>query len=122
MGGLEPIEHTYSNGAKEWRLNGVWHRKDGPAIERGNGTETWYLYGKRHREDGPAFTHVSGTKQWCLNGLLHRIDGPACEYHDGTVAFYLEHKELSPIEFMDRITDQDVIDKVLTDWIFRWQS
>jgi hypothetical protein len=58
----------YSDGGKEWRLNGRYHREGGPAIEWVNGDKSWYLNGKRHREDGPAVDYVSGHKEWWLNG------------------------------------------------------
>ena len=59
---------VYSDGTKEWYLNGELHREDGPAIELSNGTKEWYLNGKRHREDGPAIEWPDGTKQWYING------------------------------------------------------
>ena len=51
-----------------WRLNGLWHREDGPAYIGADGTQDWYLNGQRHREDGPAYIKADGTKQWYLNG------------------------------------------------------
>ena len=33
---------------------GKLHRVDGPAIEYSNGTKEWYINGKRHRLDDPA--------------------------------------------------------------------
>ena len=30
----------------EWRLNGNFHREDGPAIEYANGHKSWYLNGQ----------------------------------------------------------------------------
>ena len=55
------------NGAKEWRIDGLLHREDGPAIEYGNGTKAWFLNGKIHREDGPAVERADGTTEWYLN-------------------------------------------------------
>lgn len=37
-------------------------------IERANGTKEWYMNGMRHREDGPAIEHSDGTKFWYVNG------------------------------------------------------
>jgi hypothetical protein len=54
---------------KEWYLNGVRHRTDGPAVELANGTKAWYLNGKRHRTDGPAVEFADGTKGWWLNNI-----------------------------------------------------
>lgn len=36
----------YGSGSKFWRLNGEYHREDGPAIEYCNGTKHWFLNGK----------------------------------------------------------------------------
>ena len=33
-----------------------------------NGTKEWYLNGELHREDGPAYEHLDGYKEWWLNG------------------------------------------------------
>ena len=56
------------NGHREWRLNGEFHRLDGPAIEFANGSKSWFLNGIRHREDGPAIEYADGHKEWLLNG------------------------------------------------------
>ena len=61
-------------GNKEWRLNGLLHREDGPAIERKNGDRLWYINGKSHREDGPAVEYANGSKLWCLNDKSIRYD------------------------------------------------
>ena len=61
---------VYTNGTKQWYLNGKFHREDGPAIECADGTKHWYLNGKVHREDGPAFEGANGVKLWYLNGKL----------------------------------------------------
>jgi hypothetical protein len=58
---------TYSNGDKEWFLNGKLHREDGPAVEWTNGSKSWYLNGNLHREDGPAIEFADGGKRWFLN-------------------------------------------------------
>ena len=58
------IEYTITvndDGNKEWRVDGVLHREDGPAVEYANGDKEWYFNGKRHREDGPA---VEFGNQW----------------------------------------------------------
>ena len=34
-----------AKGTKEWRLNGEFHREDGPAVERADGNKLWYLNG-----------------------------------------------------------------------------
>ena len=63
----KPECKTYPDGTKEWRLNGKYHREDGPAIEWSNGGKHWYLNGKRHREDRPAYEGSGGIKRWYLN-------------------------------------------------------
>ena len=63
----KPKCKTYSNGTKEWYLNGKLHREDGPAVERASGTKQWLLNGSLHREDGPALEWADGTKSWSLN-------------------------------------------------------
>ena len=39
---------------KEWYIQGMRHRIDGPAVIRVNGTNEWWQFGKQHRTDGPA--------------------------------------------------------------------
>ena len=63
-----PEMKEYSNASKEWRLNGILHRTDGPAIEYSTGTKEWWVNGKRHRTDGPAIEWSDGSKAWYLNG------------------------------------------------------
>ena len=53
----------------EWRLDGSFHREDGPAIVWSNGTKFWYRHGKISREDGPACKYSDGTKLWL--SLIH---------------------------------------------------
>ena len=43
---------TYPSGSKYWRLNGKYHREDGPAIECSDGDyKLWYLWGKSLTEE-----------------------------------------------------------------------
>ena len=58
---------VFSNGSKEWFLNGKRHREDGPANEWADGSKSWYLNGEPHREDGPAYESADGSKYWFLN-------------------------------------------------------
>lgn len=67
---MKPECKINSQGNKEWYLNGVLHREDGPAVEYANGTKQWLIDGRLHREDGPAIEWPNGTKQWWLNGRL----------------------------------------------------
>jgi hypothetical protein len=41
---------------------------DGPAIEWTNGAREWWLNGQRHREDGPAIESADAGRLWYLNG------------------------------------------------------
>ena len=40
----QPVMRLYSNGEKQWWLDGMLHREDGPAVEWHDGNQ-WYLYG-----------------------------------------------------------------------------
>ena len=56
---MKPICETNSYGDKEWRLNGVLHREDGPAIEWANGSKFWYYQGKQIRcKDNQEFLRI----------------------------------------------------------------
>ena len=46
----------------------VFHRTDGPAIEWSDGTREWFVNGKRHRLDGPAIECANGKEAWCIEG------------------------------------------------------
>ncbi len=61
----------------------LYHRLDGPAVEKSDGTKYWYQNGNIHREDGPAIEYANGSKCWLQNGKYHRDDGPAAEYTNG---------------------------------------
>ena len=63
---------VYDNGNKSWELpNGKFHREDGPAVEYSNGSKQWWLNGLRHRENGPAVEWGDGDKVWYLNDIWH---------------------------------------------------
>ena len=51
-----------------WKVDGKYHRENGPAVEWADGTKAWYLNNKLHREDGPAVERANGGKEWYLNG------------------------------------------------------
>lgn len=42
---------TRTDGTVEWRLAGVLHRKDGPAIESANGEKEWFWHGQPLSEE-----------------------------------------------------------------------
>lgn len=75
------VEYNKNFIRNQWYLDGVIHREDGPAVEHlnSNGTsyQEYYRNGKLHREDGPAVIHPSGTLLWYNNGIIDRKDGPA---------------------------------------------
>ena len=99
------IEHTityWNNGNKKaewWKLNGKYHRVDGPAViyyYESNEilSEYWHINGGRHRIDAPALTHYykSGNIErevWCFNGEIHNIEGPAYICYCDDVAYLL---------------------------------
>ena len=67
-------------GVKRWRLRGLIHREDGPAVEHPNGLKEWYLNGQRCRIDGPAIEWANGAFEWWYNDVLHREGGPATQH------------------------------------------
>jgi hypothetical protein len=91
-------EVTVDRGTARWRLNGLLHREDGPAVEHVNGDKSWWLDGKPHRLDGPAVVYADGYTEWRLNGLLHRLDGPAVENADGDKEWWLNDVQLTEAE------------------------
>jgi hypothetical protein len=54
--------------SQSFTQNDQYHREDGPAVIYTDGTREWYLNGKLHREDGPAVECPDGSKYWYLNG------------------------------------------------------
>ena len=94
-----PVMTVNSEGTKEWRLNGLLHREDGPAFETADGYKSWFRNDTQHREGGPAIEDPDGTKSWYRNGQLHRDDGPAIEYASGSKEWYrngMLHREDGP--------------------------
>lgn len=67
-----------------WKLNGLLHRRRGPAVERKDGSYSWFIEGNLHRLDGPARYVQSACKEWWVDGRRHRVGGPAVEYSGGT--------------------------------------
>jgi hypothetical protein len=80
----------WSDGTKEWWVNGERHRIDGPAIEWSDGAKAWHVDGELHRLDGPAIEWRNGTKEWWVNGERHRIDGPAIELGNGVKEWWVD--------------------------------
>ena len=106
MSDQQPICKVFSDGTKQWFLNGKCHRVDGPAIEYADGDKHWFLNDKYHRVDGPAYEYAHGSKEWYLDGKLHRVDGPAVEFFDGSKSWYLNGKRCKPIEVFKAATHE----------------
>lgn len=66
-----------------WKLRGLMHRINFPAIEYSDGEKHWYLHGLLHREGGPAVDVPGKIKVWYHHGKRHRINGPAIMYDTG---------------------------------------
>jgi hypothetical protein len=99
------------NGNNFWKLNGLLHRKDGPAVEWTDGTKFWFLNGRRHREDGSAVEWADDSKEWFLNNLRHREDGPACEWANGVKSWYLNGKKYSFQDYIKKLKEMGKSDK-----------
>ena len=108
-GGVKYTVYTYSNGRKEWWVNGQRHRIDGPAIEGADGSKEWWLNDKLHRTDGPAVELDGGYKEWLLNGTCHRTDGPAIECTNGSKGWFLNGKEYTKPNYYKELFKQDLI-------------
>ena len=82
-------------GTKEWKLNGLFHREDGPGNECHEGTKYWCINGKLHREDGPAIEYNYGSKEWFINGKRHRVDGPAIEWVNDAAYWFVNDENIT---------------------------
>jgi len=57
-------------GTTRWyNLEDQLHRENGPALEYTDGYKEWYINGKLHREDGAAVEWADGDKEWWLNDV-----------------------------------------------------
>lgn len=72
-----------------WSLNGVLHRRGGPAIVRrdiNSGktlSQEWFEHGQPHRLGGPAFIYEDDDlkiQEWFKKGKRHREDDPSFTY------------------------------------------
>lgn len=103
---------------EEWRLCGVLHRRNAPAITFGTSKtcvtycykfgllhsyndkpavvhpgkyKAWYTNGMLSRVGGPAILREDGSEEWYCDGLLHRVDGPAIkDTRSGYRAWYIK--------------------------------
>jgi hypothetical protein len=71
---MQPTLFEAADGHRAWKLNGEYHRTDGPAVEFVDGTLNWAFHGKFHRTDGPALIHADGSQKWFLNGRSYEFD------------------------------------------------
>ena len=102
-------------GTKIWRdLNGHFHRENGPAIEYVDGAKLWYINGQLHRVDGAAVEYTNGPavefdglKEWYINGRLHRVDGPALEYADGAKFWFINGRQYSFEDWLNKLQISD---------------
>jgi hypothetical protein len=93
---------TETDGKKEWRLNGLLHREDGPAVDGPDG-KMWYLHGILHREDGPAVEGVDDDEGGYLNDMFQtEEDEPRNK--EVYKAWYLNGEKLSEEEYSSRTT------------------
>lgn len=92
----QPELNVSPRGDRFWRLDGLYHREDGPAVEWTNGTKLWYRNGLRHREDGPAAEYNTGGKIYCLNDVKY----PTIEKYAAAV-LKLHNKEVTSESIRD---------------------
>ena len=80
----------------EHRFRGNLHRNDGPAMYQAD-QAVWYQHGLEHREDGPS-TVIGEDREYRLFDRLHREDGPAVENPAAKVWYAngREHREDGP--------------------------
>ena len=71
------------DGSRYWKVDGEFHRIDGPAVIYPDGSEYWIQHDEYHRIDGPAQVLADGSKVWFQKGILHHLNGPAVIYADG---------------------------------------
>jgi len=72
----KPRKSTTRKGVQRFRLDDVFHREDGPAIEHPNGYREWWQKGQLHRDDGPAVESHLGRKEWWIHGKCVKVEWP----------------------------------------------
>ncbi len=92
---------------------GRYHREDGPAIEWTDGDREWWLNGKRHRLDGPAVEGSNESREWWFNGRLHRLDGPAIEENDGYKEWWFNGSQYSEEKWFNLLTEDKKLNYIL---------
>jgi hypothetical protein len=99
-----PIKTIIDEYTTEWRVDGVLHREDGPAvqyIDEGNLIKNFYYKdGRLHRENSmPAieyiYVHCIGDntfhnldKYYMYHGVLNNLSGPAISLENGKIELY----------------------------------
>jgi hypothetical protein len=85
---IEPIHYESPDGSQSWKVDGKFHRDEGPAIIYKTGTMIWYQHGRLHCETGPAWCWLNGELEWWLQGIqytelewrwLVRLIKPSCK-------------------------------------------
>jgi len=79
LDGSQPARTVLPNGTVEWRLDGLLHRDDGPAVIWPDNVQSWYQHGVRHRDDGPAVIWPDGSVEWRRHGK--KVDPPSDDGH-----------------------------------------
>jgi hypothetical protein len=54
-----------------WNPSKILHRLDGPAVEYTNGDKEWWVDGRCHRIDGPAIEWADGDKAWYIDSVFY---------------------------------------------------
>jgi hypothetical protein len=78
------------------------------------GSKNYYLNDMLHREDGPAFENKYGHKEWWINDELHREDGPAVEYPDGDKDYHLNNIEYSEQNYWKELKRRKSLSYILS--------
>lgn len=86
---IKPLEFDYA-----YYMAGTIHRTNGPALINNN-SKQWWVNDMRHRLDGPAVEWSNGSLEWWINDLRHRLDGPAIEWGNGNLEWWINGKRLS---------------------------
>jgi hypothetical protein len=90
-----------------YKLEGVQHRRDGPASINYNPNNGWSLVnwcvdGKLHRTNGPAFVQTNcwnPIECWYYKGKESRLDGPSLVTAANIPIYYIDGIEYSEIEY-----------------------
>lgn len=91
------------------RVNGEYHRLDGPAVySPETGEEHWYYHGELHRMGGPATTASDGSRYYYQFGKRHRLDGPAVMLADGLTKWYFKDRLITnPETFVELVNAKE---------------